>query len=235
MRKISRASRAILVLEAPWALDEADAHRSSVLPFIEGVAKLAGDVEVYYATFYDKNSFHKALDHLCKCRFENAIVYLAAHGFKRKIGDVEIIEALSAIGVQSKGCNITGVLLGSCFVGGNTTAMKVCLEGNNLNWSAGYASTCSWLTGTQIDCAILAHMIETGEEDFEDRDLIVGMLGDAIYPFNGDAVIGEDYKEQEVLLRDSLRFIVQPKGSGHRARDVTDEVIGYAYDLEEAE
>lgn len=47
MRKVSRASRAILVLEAPWALDEADAHRTSVLPFIEGIAKLAGDVEVY--------------------------------------------------------------------------------------------------------------------------------------------------------------------------------------------
>lgn len=50
MRKVSRASRAILVLEAPWALDEADAHRTSVLPFIEGIAKLAGDVEVIPAS-----------------------------------------------------------------------------------------------------------------------------------------------------------------------------------------
>lgn len=234
MRKVSRASRAILVLEAPWALDEADAHRTSVLPFIEGIAKLAGDVEVYYTTFYDKSSFHKALDHLCKCRFENAIVYLAAHGFKNKIGDVDIIQALTAIGIQSKSCNITGVLLGSCFVGGYTTAMEVCLEGTHLQWAAGYASTCSWLTGTQIDNALLASMIETDENDFKDREVIVRKLAEAIRPFNGDAVIGEDYKERSVTLRDSLRFVVQQKGSGNRARDVSDEVIEHAYDLEEA-
>ena len=35
--------RAILVLESPWELDSHDANRSSVLPFVEGVAKLAGN------------------------------------------------------------------------------------------------------------------------------------------------------------------------------------------------
>lgn len=41
-----RTSRAIIVLEAPWALDDTDANRTSVLPFVEGVAKYAGDTEV---------------------------------------------------------------------------------------------------------------------------------------------------------------------------------------------
>ena len=63
-------------------LDDGDANRSSVLPFIEGVAKLAGDTEVYHANFYDKRSFEMALDCLCKTKFQNTIVYVAAHGYK---------------------------------------------------------------------------------------------------------------------------------------------------------
>lgn len=232
MRKPSRASRAILVLEAPWEVDASDALRSSVLPFVEGIAKLAGNVEVYHANFYDKNSFKKALEYLCKCRFENATVYLAAHGYKKKIHDIEIIKALTEIGMQSKSCKITGVMLGSCYVGGNTVEMEVCLEGTHLRWTAGYASECGWLTGTQIDCAILSSMLETEHEDFEDEDFIINRLGDAIKPFNGNAVIGLGYKEEEVLLRDSLRFVIQPTGKGRRAKEVTDEVIEYAYGVE---
>ncbi|MEA5328680.1 hypothetical protein [Vibrio parahaemolyticus] len=46
------ANRGILVLESPWELDDSDSNRSSVVPFIEGVAKLAGDTEVYHAAYF---------------------------------------------------------------------------------------------------------------------------------------------------------------------------------------
>jgi hypothetical protein len=36
---IRHASRAILVLESPWELDDQDANRSSVIPFVEGGSK----------------------------------------------------------------------------------------------------------------------------------------------------------------------------------------------------
>jgi len=78
------ARRAIIVLEAPWELDDKDANRSSVLTFIEGVAKFAGDMEVLHANFYDKSSFKYALKCLCKTRYQNAIVYIAAHGGRGK-------------------------------------------------------------------------------------------------------------------------------------------------------
>ena len=61
-----RSRRAILILEAPWELDPDDANRTSVLPFIQGIAKLTNDTEVHYANFYEEDSFEIALNHLCK-------------------------------------------------------------------------------------------------------------------------------------------------------------------------
>ncbi|HIF9377158.1 TPA: hypothetical protein ACX6R4_000873 [Photobacterium damselae] len=112
------ANRGILVLESPWELDDCDSNRSSVIPFIEGVAKLAGDTEVYHANFYDKKSFEFALKCLCKVRFSNTIVYIAAHGYKKKVGNMKLEDILFAIGSKSKQYNITGIMFGSCFVGG---------------------------------------------------------------------------------------------------------------------
>ncbi len=74
------SNRAILILENPWELDSADCNRTSVLPFVEGIAKLAGDTEVFHANFYDKRSFDRALEILCSARFNNAVIYIAAHG-----------------------------------------------------------------------------------------------------------------------------------------------------------
>lgn len=237
MRRQPRPSRAILVLESPWELDAADANRTSVLPFIEGIAKLAGDVEVYHANFYDQDSFVKALNYLCKSRFQNALLYVAAHGFKEEVGGVRVGTVLSQVGDQSKHSNITGVLFGSCFVGENTSTIESLLEGNNLKWCAGYSSTSDWLTGTLIDCSILAKMVDLDKSDFDDRMMIIDRLVGAVNAFSGEAYIGDDYLERPVRLRDSLRFVVQPNGSGQRARDVTDSVVGFAFGprIEEAD
>ncbi len=51
------SSNCILVIESPWELDGQDSNRSSVVPFIEGIAKLHGDTDVYFLNFYDKSSF----------------------------------------------------------------------------------------------------------------------------------------------------------------------------------
>ena len=84
------SNRAILILENPWELDEGDCNRTSVLPFVEGIAKLAGDTEVFHANFYDKRSFDRALEILCSARFNNAVIYIAAHGNKGKVGGVKL-------------------------------------------------------------------------------------------------------------------------------------------------
>lgn len=229
---IKRSSKAVLVLECPWGLDDGDTNRSSVLPFIDGIAKLAGDTEVFHANFYDKSSFTKALDYLCKIKFQSTVVYIAAHGYKKRIVDVDIIHILSVIGSLSRKCNITGVMLGSCYVGKNTIEMAVCTEDTNIKWCAGYSSTCDWLVGTMIDSSIISSMLKLDTEDFKDRDLIINGFSDAIAPFSQFYSIGEDYEEKKIKIRDSLQFICQPLGQGNRAKNYTDEVFEAYQDLQ---
>lgn len=220
-----RASRAIFVLESPWELDCADANRTSVLPFVEGIAKLAGDTEVCYANFYDDTSFSKALECLCKCHYKNAVVYVAAHGFKNKIGDVDLLKALTRIGVVSQECNITGVMLGSCFVGENKTTLEVCIQNSNLHWFAGYASESSWLEGTMIDCAILARMMFLDGRHFDSKNSLIQNFAAAISLFSDQFVIGNNYDGNEVTLANSLKFVIQPTGQGKRPCSVTTQVF----------
>jgi hypothetical protein len=217
--------RAILVLECPWGLDSTDVNRSSVLPFVEGIAKYAGGMDVYHANFYDKSSFVKALNYLCGVKFENAIIYVAAHGYKKKIGGVDIGSLLFELGEKSKACNITGIMLGSCFVGENVAAIKVYLEGTHLKWCAGYSSESNWLAGTMIDCSIMSSMAALDVKDFESRERIVEAMALAISPFSRSFEIGRNYKFEPVALEGSIQFIVQSTGRGQRANLVTEEVF----------
>ncbi len=219
------ANNAILVLEQPWGLDDSDSNRTSVLPFIEGIAKLAGDTEVFHANFYDKSSFTKAIEYLCKIRFQNTSVYVAAHGYKKKAGGVNIIDLLVEIGSYSKKHNITGVMLGSCYVGEHTTEMGLCIEGTNLKWCAGYSSESAWLAGTMIDCCVIDAMTRHGTDIFSDREVMISYFADALSHFSPSFNIGYNYKRQPVRLDDSLQFVIQPSGQGQRATLVSQEVF----------
>lgn len=220
-----RSTRAILVLECPWELDQRDSNRTSVLPFVEGIAKYAGDTEVYHANFYDEVSFKAALRCLARSRADNTFVYIAAHGYKKKVAGTDISKLIFAIGEYSRECNITGLMLGSCFVGQHTATMEVFMEGTSIRWCAGYGSTCEWMAGTMIDCAIMASMLELDSSELANREIIIESLASALSPFSKTYVIGEDYKENDVRLENSLTFVVQPSGRGNRARTVTEEVM----------
>lgn len=227
MKRVHKSNRAILILECPWSLDATDSNRTSVLPFVEGVAKLAGDVEVYHANFYDKSSLKKALEFLCTTRYENTVVYIAAHGDNRKVGGVDVGELLFAVGEHSKSCNITGAMLGACFVGKNTHVLETFLQDTSLKWCAGYSSECSWLVGTMIDCSIISRMIDLDNDDWADKDFMIEQLAEALEPFSRDFIIGNDSRERPVPLKDSMQFVLQPTGQGQRARTVTADVLDY--------
>lgn len=222
------ANRAILVLESPWGVDDDDANRSSVLPFIEGVAKYAGDTEVFHANFYDKSSFRKALECLCKTRYSNTTVYIAAHGSRSKIGNVDLFEAMVMIGEYSRDYNITGVMLGACYVGQDSTALEVCLEDSAIRWCAGYASSAWWLQGTLIDSAILGAMSDLTADDHSDADTLVDAMATALAQFAANYPIGERRGGREVALQDALQVVIQPAGQGHRARNVSARVFDAA-------
>lgn len=219
------SNRAILILENPWELDDGDCNRTSVLPFVEGIAKLAGDTEVFHANFYDKRSFDRALEILCSARFNNAVIYIAAHGNKGKVGGVKLADILFAIGDHSKNTNITGIMLGSCFAGTDTDTIEVFMQGTNVKWCVGYSSSCDWLPATMIDCSIMASMLELDEEELSDRATMIELLAQALAPFSRTYVIGEDTDDNTMTMEESIRVVMQPSGRGNRARHVTDEVL----------
>jgi hypothetical protein len=223
--KQQHSRRAIIVLEAPWALDDTDANRTSVLPFIEGIAKFAGDTEVLHANFYDKSSFGSALKCLCKAHYRNAIVYIAAHGWKGRIGKVKLGDILREIAEVSTACNITGVLLGSCYGGECSKTMEDGLKASNMRWCAGYSSGSYWLEGTLIDCAILAKMASIRKSSYRNRDKMIEHFADAIAQFAPSYPIGEDKDDQLVALQDSLQFVVQTDGQGQQPQNVSAEVF----------
>lgn len=225
--KKRHANRAILVLESPWELDAGDANRSSVLPFVEGVAKYAGDTDVFHANFYDKSSFKMALACLCKTRYSNTTVYIAAHGGKDAAGGVDLMSILVSIGMESKACNITGVLLGSCYVGQRSDWIEAGIQESSIRWCAGYASSANWLPGTMIDCAILAAVGDLEVEDFGNATSLVNCFGTALAPFSRTNVIGDDNHGRPVKLADSMQFVIQPAGQGNRAKNVSDTVFAH--------
>lgn len=53
---------------------------------------------------------------------------------------------------------------------------------------------------------------------------LTDMLADAISPFSPTFCIGSENR-QPVALGDSLQFVVQPDGQGHKARNVSSEVF----------
>lgn len=226
MKRMHSAGRAIFVLESPWNLDAGDANRTSVLPFIEGVAKFAGDMEVFHANFYDTSSFKKALQCLAKTRYENALIYIAAHGSEKRIGGVKTDDLLWEVGEIAKSLNVTGVLLGACLAGKDTIGMEVYTEGSNLKWCAGYSKSVSWLEGTLIDCALLSRMSEIDEDEFEEVESLVQAIGEALAPFSITYGIGVGSTgKPQARLDQSMEFVVQAKGKGKKAKTVTGDVF----------
>ncbi len=231
IKRRGSSTNAILVLESPWGLDEKDNNRSSVVPFMQGIAKYTGDTEVFHANFYDKKSFDYALDCITREGFKNTIIYIAAHGYEDKIGNVKVDHILGEVSYISQRQNITGLLFGSCFIGKKTLEMEVYIQESGLRWCMGYASSCNWLEGTMIDAAIIGAMISLENGDFESRGIINSAFANAIAPFADNFIIGPDYSGDKVSIRDSLKFVCQPEGKGHRAKDVTDDVFEMANTL----
>ena len=226
---IHHANRAILVLESPWELDDRDANRTSVIPFIEGVAKLIGGTDVHYANFYDKFSFEKALECLCKGELDSRIVYIAAHGYDTEIVGIPMLELLLIVARYSKRYRIDGVLMGSCFVGQNSTTMEVCIEESRLRWCVGYTSATNWLDGTLIDCKLLAALSQLKDDNFFKPDAAIEAIQSSLELFDPLAPIGVDSDEQCVSLRDGMNFVLQLRGKGQRARNIT-ECVWEGYD-----
>lgn len=223
-------SRAILVFEGPWGLYEGDYNRSSVLPFVEGVAKGAENVEVYYTRFYDLSSFRLALEELSQVKAASSVVYIAAHGSGGLINNSQLGKILFEVNsaARTSNANITGVMLGSCYVGGKLQEMTEFVEGSPISWMAGYASESDWMKGTLIDVYIIDKMLHSDESTHETADQIVEQLACALSVFNPLMSIDSD-SGNGTSLNKSIAAIAQPRGRGKRAVDITDRLRSEAW------
>lgn len=212
------ASRSIVVLEAPWSLHEQDQLRVSVLPFIQGMAQACGDIDVLHTRFFDKSSFDQALEHLTSgSKYDNTVVYIAGHGSGRKIQGVDIRHMMFQVGQLSKSKNISGILLGSCLVGDNTTTMETYLTETALRWMAGYRCSVGWMEGTLIDLSILEWVLDkTFDIKSEDIEYYKDIFALATKLFDNAACIGEYENGLDAKMGDALVFAIQPTGRGRR-------------------
>lgn len=218
------SKRAILVLESPWELDETDANRSSVMPFVEGVGRLAGDTVVHYANFYDKKSFEKGLECLCKGNLKSRIVYVAAHGENDRIGNVKLMDLLTAIAEKSEEFQIDGIVLGACFAGGKTIDIEACIQNTRLRWCVGYNAAVDWLRASLVDCSVLSAMSSLRSDVYRNRERLISKISGAIEPFNPYMAIGTDANQNSVTLQEALSVVIQPVGQGYKAKEVSDEI-----------
>lgn len=219
------ASRSIVVLEAPWSLHDQDQLRVSVLPFIQGMAQVYGDIDVLHTRFFDKRSFDQALEHLTAgSKYDNTIVYIAGHGAGRKIQGVDIGHMMFEVAQLSREKNISGILLGSCLVGGNSMTLETYLTESALRWVAGYRCSVGWMQGTLLDLSLLERLLDSDidSEDFEDyKQAFV----EATELFDKEACIGEYENGLNAEMGDALVFAVQPAGRGKRPKSfVCDEL-----------
>lgn len=68
-------------------------------------------------------------------------------------------------------------------------------------------------------------MLKLDSDDFLEKDTMVQAFADAISPFSGHHIIGENDKDEPVELKNSLQFVIQPKGQGKRAKLANEEVF----------
>jgi hypothetical protein len=94
------SNKAILILENIWwDLSERDGNKTSVLPFFEGISRRNEDVQIYYMTFVDAKSFEKSLDHLLTAVQERLYIYVASHGYGKRLGSINFSNISKMIGL----------------------------------------------------------------------------------------------------------------------------------------
>jgi len=221
------SSTALLVIEGLWWTPEQKPKRPSVLSFLEGLESVRGDFNIYYANFYEKVGFRRALeDDLTNTREDRLFLYVAAHGTGRRIGGLKartgmklpaMFKAVKDAGNYS---NIEGVLIGSCSVGNNIDDFISTTKNSSIAWIFGYTCEIGWMASTLIDVSIFEHLMKLKKSDLKDRKKIINAFAKALRRFNGDYPLCKG-KGNNVLLKDAVTLVVQPRSPKEKAQDET--------------
>lgn len=198
---------ALVILEDHWrGFDECPGQASNA-PFLEGVCRLYKNIRSYRLNFYDADSFGHALEAVATVPESRIVLYIGAHGSKRKVGAAHSTTLMKKVAEFSRKKKVEGILLSSCFAAGHDGAMQEALKGGS-NWIFGYRTAVDFLGSVQVEATILAQMAATGA-GFSDTELaVVEAFGDALRCFNQDWEIGED---PHLTLRQAFRLVLRGK------------------------
>jgi len=218
---------ALLVIEGLWWTPEEKPKRPSVLHFLEGLESYRGDFNIYYANFYEKEGFRRALeDDLTNTKENRLFLYVAAHGTGKRIGGLKsktgmkLPAMFKAVRNAANYSNIEGVLIGSCSVGNNIEDFIDTTKNSSITWLFGYTCEIGWMASTLIDVSIFEHLMKLGRRDLKSRKNIIDAFEKALKRFNGDYILCKE-KGKNIPLRDAVTLVVKPRGEGSRAADET--------------
>src|SRR5512137_2965986 len=225
------SSTALLVIEGLWWTPEQKPKRPSVLLFLEGLESYRGDFNIYYANFYEKEGFRRALeDDLTNTREDRLFLYVAAHGTGKRIGGLKartgmkIPAMFKAVKDAGNYSNIEGVLIGSCSVGNNISDFISTTKNSSIAWIFGYTCEIGWMASTLIDLSIFGHLMKIKKADLRDRKKIVNTFEKALRPFNGNYPLCKG-KGNTIPLKNAITLVVQPRGTKKKVQDETGALL----------
>ena len=225
------SSMALLVIEGLWWTPEQKPKRPSVLLFLEGLESYQGNFNIYYANFYEKTGFRRALeDDLTNTREDRLFLYVAAHGTGKRIGGLKsktgmkLPAMFKAVQSAANYANIEGVLIGSCSVGNNINDFISTTKNSRIAWIFGYTCEIGWMASTLIDVSIFEHLMKLKKSDLKSRKKILDTFKKALARFNGDYVLCKE-KGKNITLKDAITLVVQPRSAGSEAQDETRNLI----------
>lgn len=237
-----RQKNAILILEAPWELNETDQNTVSVLPFFEGLERLCGNFDLYHSHFYESKSFEMALDNLTRVKYENTYVYIACHGRGKRLHKMNLRNALDKVNQKAQSHNIVGVVVGACLVGNNTDIFSEFMKGSSITWKFGYKCAVNWFHGTMIDLNVFRELLTISDADLSSNEEIFNQFRKVTYNYDPRGSIGDeieyDEKGNEILTpmvtSKSLSLVIQSKGRGKQPLDYSDLLFDESEESDES-
>ena len=221
------SNAALLVIEGLWWTPEEKPKRPSVFHFLEGLESIQGDFNIYYANFYEKTGFRRALeDDLTNTSEDRLFLYVAAHGTGKRIGGhkantgMKLPAMFKAVKNAANYSNIEGVLIGSCSVGNNIGDFISTTKNSHIAWIFGYTCEIGWMASTLIDVSIFEHLMTLRKSELKSRKKILDAFEKALGRFNGDYNLCKE-KGKAIPLKDAITLVVQPRSPGYKAQDET--------------
>jgi hypothetical protein len=136
-----------------------------------------------------------------------------------------------------KSKRVEGIIFGACEIGGakSSSSLEMLHWKTGITWVLAYQNIMDWMSSTLIDLNFMSSMIQIDLESLSKRAEIIECAASALKLFNPIEKIGwsrtanKNNNVADIDIKDAVRFLVQPNGSGNVFQDNTNLLIKKAY------